>query len=195
MVDLEDLLKPGDVLQTEESEAPQRRVLGKTGSREVATQLREEDLSAVCGRGDPVRLVDAYADVVVADDLCFSGMDTHTDANLRRRRPRMAAQLQLPLDRGRKRVGNPLERYEERVTFRADLDSMVHRGRVPDESPVLLEEIRVRLAEERGEPRRAFDIGKEKRDGARRQRSRHVRPSGPRLPGLQATGRAPSLPA
>ena len=68
------------------------------------------------------------------------------------------------------------KRDEEGVALRVDLDTAVRRERVPQESSMLRERVRVRIRAERvQQSRRSLDVGEEERDGAGREIPAHGR--------------------
>ena len=66
----------------------------------------------------------------------------------------------------RKRVRRAGERDEERVALRVHLDAAVPGERVPQHTPVLAQQLDVALSVLVQQPRRAFDVREQERDGA-----------------------------
>ena len=155
----------------------------------VSGRLGKEHLAAVPRSHHPGGAVDVHADVVVVGDDRLAAVDSHPhpDPDL--------GQGVLRGDRGLNGVGRSLERGEERVATGVDHDAAVLRDRRTHDAVVLREERGVVVSELVQQPRRALDVGEEKRDFSRRERSRLVRrvqsppPRRRRAAGLRRTAR------
>ena len=104
---------------------------------EAARRLGEDDLPAVCGRGDARGAVDVDADVALVGHERLAGVDPHAHAD------RAALERVARLGGGGDRVGGAREGDEEGVALRVDLDAAVRGERLPQRAAVLGEELRV----------------------------------------------------
>jgi hypothetical protein len=80
----------------------------------------------------------------------------------------MRRERALRLGGGEQAVVRAAEHEEERVTLRVDLFAAALADRLAQQSPVLVENVAVRIAKLANEPRRLFDVGEEERDRADR---------------------------
>ena len=119
-----------------------------------------EHLPAVPGRGDPRRAMDVDPDVALVGDDRLARVEPHADAD------RPVVERRLAVGGGGERVRCARERDEERVALRVHLDAAVPRERLAQDAPVLGQQVRVPVAVLVQQPRRAFDVREEERDGA-----------------------------
>ena len=123
--------------------------------------LGENDLAAVARRGDASGEVDVVADVALVGEEGRTGVqaDAHAD--------RAGGEH---LGEGRSGVecaGRCRECEEEGVALRVDLDTTLGGTRLPDDTPMLCQRLRVRLGAELVQQlRRPLDVGEEEGDGS-----------------------------
>jgi len=155
----------------------------------VSGRLREEHLAAVPRSHHPCGAVDVHADVVAVGDDRLAAVDSHPhpDTDL--------GKGVLRGDRGLNGIGRSLEGGEERVATGIDNDATVLGDCRTHDAVVLCEERGVVVSELVQQPRGALDVGEEKGDFSRRERSRLVRrvqsppPRRRRAAGLRRTSR------
>jgi hypothetical protein len=158
VTELVDLLGRRQVLEPVLTEVAH---LGVTG--EVAGCLRDQDLTAVADCCDARRPMHIHPDVALVCQHRLARVNPDPDLD------RTGGEILLHLTRRCHRARRPRERDEERVTLRVHLDPVVARERLPQEPPMLREQLRVAVAMLLKQPRRALDVGEEKRDGPARQ--------------------------
>jgi hypothetical protein len=130
---------------------------------EVASRLREQHLASVRGAHDPGRTVDVHADVALVRHLRLARVQSHPHAH-----PTICERaLRLLCSRGP--IVRALERNEERVALRVDLDAVVAPERLPQQPTMVRQDVDVAVTELLEESRRALDVGEEQRDGSGRQ--------------------------
>jgi hypothetical protein len=117
--------------------------------------------------GDAGSPVDVDPDVSLVGHRRLAGVQSHAHAD------RPVGECLAGRCRRRQRVGCLRERDEERVSLRAHLDAAIAGEFLPQRATVLGQHVRVAVAERLQKPRRAPDVGKQKRDGALWKR--HVR--------------------
>jgi AbrB family looped-hinge helix DNA binding protein len=127
---------------------------------QAARRLGDDDLAAVRRGCDPRGPVDVHSDVAVGRQERLAGVKPHADPDWN------STKRRLRRDGRRDGVGRAGECDEERVSLRVDLDAVVPRDRIANHAPVPGEELGVRRAVLLKQPRRCFDVGEEKRDGA-----------------------------
>ena len=123
-------------------------------------RLGEDDLASVGRRSDPGGAVDVHPDVPLVGLDRLSRVEPHADAD------RSARERLSPVLGRRDCVRRSREGDEERVALGIHLRAVVPREGVPQGAAVLGEEIGVVRPVLLQEPRRALDVGEEKRDGA-----------------------------
>src|SRR5205823_4490765 len=79
--ELEQALRAIEVLQPVFAELAQRGAGGEGAADERGRRGRKDDLAAVRSGGDSSRAVDVDADVVVATQRAFAGVQAHADTN------------------------------------------------------------------------------------------------------------------
>ena len=84
-------------------------------------------------------------------------------------RPLVLGERPLGRDRARDAVLRARERVEERVALGVDLGAALLAEMLPQELPVIADDVAVGVSELLEQPRRAFDVGEEKRDGSSRE--------------------------
>jgi hypothetical protein len=150
---LEQALRRRKVLETVLAE-----VANGLARDEIPRRLRQEDLPAVPGGGDPCRTMDVDPDVALFAHHGLAGVQAHPDFD------RPGAECRLPVGRGGKRIGGARERDEERVALRVHLDAAVSRKSLAQHTAVLAQQACVAVAVLEQQPCRALDVGKEERD-------------------------------
>ncbi len=166
MGDLEEALRPAEVLQAMVAEVAKRGRRGKAAIDALGGRARQQDLAAVTDRHDPGRPVHGGPEVVPTARLGLAGVDPHPDADRARARPRLLEECPLGGDRG----GHGTDRRVEdgHQTVAGGLDDLTVRvgdGR-PEQDLVSREGVlhltRVLLPETRA----ALDVGEQ--EGQRR---------------------------
>jgi hypothetical protein len=107
----------------------------------VACRLRQQNLAAVSRSGDTCSEVDVETHIPLVRQLGGPSVEAHPNAD------RTIRQRSLGLCRRRHRLGRILERDEERVALRIDLDAAVALERVAHYAPVPRERLRVAASE------------------------------------------------
>ena len=113
--------------------------------------------------------MDLDADVAVLAERCDAGVQP--DADPHRRRPVVARDLPLCLDRGLRGGLGFGERGEELVAARVDLAAVRRRDRFTQQAPEVGEHGLPALTELACQPRRALDVGEIEGDRSGRERA------------------------
>ena len=172
--ELEQSLRPEDVLERVLAEVEQLDSVELEVLHDSRRCVREEDLTAMPGGADPRGAVDADADVALLVHEGLGRVDAHTHADL------VGAVLQCPLrvDRGRDRRSGPLEGHEEPVARGVYLVASMTVERLAKHEPMPA----AYIAEPGAQPSRelggSLDVGEQKGHRAVRKAglvSRHVR--------------------
>jgi hypothetical protein len=150
------------------AEIADRHACRKSLSDQRPSRIRQQDLTAVTSGRDPSGTVDVGPDVVVAAQSAVPGVQSHPDADLRPIRPRIGSKTSLCLNRSRDGWRSGAEDREEGIALGADLDATARSEDVTNQLVVRHEDRVESVGELVREPRRAFDVGEQKRDGARR---------------------------
>jgi hypothetical protein len=132
------------------------------GVDQVACRLRQHNLPTVSGGTDPRSSVHVQPDVALVDDVRFAGVEAHANTD-------WAAQRSLSFLGSSEGIVRLRENDEEGVPLRVHFDAGVARERLAQHTAVLGERLDVVVAELVQQPRRALDVGEEKRDGATRK--------------------------
>ena len=185
--ELEELFGAIEVLEPVLAEVPERDVARQLVGDQLARGARDQHLSAVAGRADPRGAMDVQADVVIVSDLGLAGVDADPHADVDTLGPALGRQRPLRAHRGGDRVARPREGDEERIALGVDLAPVVLGERRPQQALVLGEHLGVAAAQPRQQPRRAFDVAEQERDGAgRKLRDTPATPNHGRLSSLAA---------
>jgi hypothetical protein len=138
-----EVLRSGEILE------PVLAEIAEIAVDQLAGRLRQQDLAAVPGGGDPGRPVDVDPDVALVGDRRLAGVqaDPHADRTVLERR------LRLP--RGGDRLPRRGKGDEERVPLRVDLDPAVAAERVAQDPAMLRQRAGIGAAELGEQPRRA----------------------------------------
>ena len=143
--ELADLLGP-EVLEPMLAEAPQLRARRQLIEDERRRGLRQQDLAAVPGAGDPRRPVDVRTDVLaIAVERAVAGVQAHPDVDRHALGPGLGGEPPLGVDRGRHALVDPLEHREDPVALGLLLVAAGRLDRPADEHPVSGEDRRPRL--------------------------------------------------
>lgn len=164
VADLEEAVRPGEVL---EAVLPEIEHVFD-GAEQVTRRPRQNDLPAMCRRRDAGGPVHVQADVALSSDDRLTGVKPDVNAN------RSIARVVADGYGSRSCIRGSRECGEERVALSVHLDTGVFRKRSTNDSAVLGEEIRVRVAMLAQKLRRAYDVREEERDGAARKVVSHV---------------------
>jgi hypothetical protein len=113
--ELVEMLRLVEVLELVLTEVSQGDVGDGVVAEQLASGLRDEHLTAVPGRADARRAVDAEADVTLASHGRLARVDAHPHAKLCVVGPHVLRKPALTRDRGRHGVLGPPEGDEERV--------------------------------------------------------------------------------
>ena len=165
LVELEDPLRLRQLRQRPEAEVAELAV----GREHERSRLGRDDLAAVAGVGDPEGAVDLDADVAVLAERGGAGVQPDADAH--RRRPGVARDPPLCVDRGLRRRSRR-RRRRRRARRRASRPrALRRRDGFAQQPPEVGEHGLPALTELACEPRRALDVGEEEGDGSGRKRA------------------------
>ena len=160
-----------DVLQVLLAEVDHRDALRQVVSDQSPSRLREQDLAAVAGRADTRGPHDVEPEVALLADRRLARVEAHPHLDLGSVRPLVLGERPLCRDRARDAVPRARERVEERVALGVDLGPALLAEVLPQQLPVIADDVTVGVSELLEQSRRAFDVGEEKGDGAARERS------------------------
>jgi len=119
----EDALRLIDVLEVTFAERVDRDAFGKRAADQRARRRGQEHLPAAADSAQPGGPDDVDAEVSLAADRGFTGVQAHAHADHPTVRPVVAGMCALRLDGGRDRVPGPREREEEGIALGVDLDT------------------------------------------------------------------------
>ena len=149
-------------------EAVQAEVAEPFPVEERSRRRREDDLAAVCKRGDACSAVDVDPDVSLGRHGRRARVEAHANPE------RAEVERRLSVDRCGRRARCGGKGDEEGVALRVDLDPAVRGERGAESAPVLRQRLGVRLGPERvQQPRRALDVREEEGDRAARELGAH----------------------
>jgi hypothetical protein len=137
--DLEDALRPAQVLESMLTQVAQRDAARQPATDERGGRVRQQDLAAVTGRHDPRRPVDGGPEVVATARLGLARVDPDADPDRARLRPLRREEPALGGGRGADRLDRRLEDRHEPVA--GGLDDLAARvgNRGADDGVVLSE--------------------------------------------------------
>jgi hypothetical protein len=161
---LEDPLRPVEVLQMVLSEVEQLNPRRKLFLDEFTCRAREEDLTAVAGRADTGRPMDAETDVALPADGRLGSVDADADPYLLSVGPGVARERALRGESSGDRVLRAGEGDEERVTLRVDLVAACFLEGGAEQALMLGQDVSVLVAKRFQQARRAFDVAEEEGD-------------------------------
>ena len=144
LVELEDPLRLRQLRERPEAEVAELAGGGEHERR----RLGGDDLAAVAGVRDPVRAVDLDADVAVLAERRGAGVEPDPDTH--RRRPAVARDPPLRVDRGLSGGLGLCEDGEELVAARVDLVAVRRRYRFAEQAPEVGEDRLPALVRARG---------------------------------------------
>ena len=130
-------------------------------------RLRQQHLAAVADSGDPRALVHVEADVPLLRQARLARMQPHPNAD------RPVGQRPLAVGGRGDGVRGAAEGDEERVTLRVDLDAFVVGKGGAESPPMLVERLRVIVAELVQQPSRPLDVGEQQRHDTSREIAHH----------------------
>ena len=172
-IELVDALRPIEILEPVLAEVAQGGSLELCVLEDGRGCQRDEDLAPVSCSHDPGRAVHAEPVVALGGGARLGRVDPHSYAQLASRRPLVASQRPLGVDRCAGRLIGARKGKEKRVSLVVDLLAGVGAGSPAQDLPVVGERLSVPLAQTLQQPRRPFDI-REESDGSSEQRG-HAR--------------------
>ena len=158
-----------NVLQMLLAEVDDGHALGKLVPEQSPRRLGEEDLAAVPCGADARRADDVEPEIALIADRGLAGVQTHPHAHRLLLGPRVIGEGALSSDRAGDGVPRPRERVEEGVPLCVDLCAALVAEMLPQKQAMVADDIAVGVPELLEEPRRALDIGEEKRHRAARE--------------------------
>ncbi len=161
-LELEDALRDTQVLEAVRAE------VAHVGVHERPRGLRQEHLPSVTDGRDPGSLVDGEADVPLVGEPGLARVEPHPHPD------RAARKRQLRSSSRSHRIRCTAKRDKEGVALGVHLGAVVRGKRLPEQSPVLVERVGVRVPQLVQKLRRPLDVREEKRDDAGRKRGRHA---------------------
>ena len=165
-----------DVLQPMLPEVPEGDPTRKGALHETPRGVGDDDLPAVGRIGDPRGPVHVDADVVVPAADPLPRVEAHPDPQRGARGPVVGGQAPLGGHRGLHALHRASEGREERVSLRADLDPAPLVDGPAKDGGVIVEDLRVQIADLLEQPGGALDVGEQEGDRPGRQLS-HVGPA------------------
>ena len=169
--ELEETLRRAQVLQPVQAE------VAHIGAGKVCRRLRQKNLPAVPGGGDPRRPVHVEPHVSLVGPERLARMQAHPHTHW------AARQRALRVGSRRHCIGRPRKCNEEGVALRVDLDPLVQPPGVSQRTAVLGKHRRIPVAQLPEQPGRSLDVGEEERHGPGRESGLHLAilsPLGPR---------------
>jgi hypothetical protein len=182
--------RAGEVLEPVPAQAAQGQAGRQVLAEEGRDRLRQDDLVAGGGRGDPGRLVHGQSHVAAGDDGGLAAVQTHAHVHAQRVRPRVRGEGSLGVGRGRHRLSSGREGHEEGIALGVHLVAVVGGERVPQQALVRRQHRRVGLRVPAQELGGTLDVGEEEGDRPAGQGrvggpvGRHVGPLVGHVPGL-----------
>ncbi len=140
-LELEEVLRLGQVLEAVRSKAAHAHAVRQSLLDKSARRVGYDDLAAVPCGGDPRGAVDVEPDVVVAAASPLAGMDSHPNPHLGVCRPGLRSQRALRRDGGGYRPRGVREGYEEAVSLGPDLGSVTVCNRPANDPAMLVEQL------------------------------------------------------
>jgi hypothetical protein len=155
---------------------PEIDSVGQCRPSQRAGTFGDQDLPAVAGRADTGRAVHVDADISTRSQCRLACMKAHAHPDRDAVGPRMIRDIALRLHRPRDRAPGLLERDEERVALRVDLDPAHALERRPHEAVVFFEDVLIGpVADPLKQIGGALYVGKEETDRAGGQRTHDSR--------------------
>ena len=180
--ELKDRHRAVDVLQPMLTEITKHQPVARRDQRR--RRSRQEDLTAVARRGDPCHQVDVVTHVPLARHQWRSRVQADAYMN------RTSCEPRRQLAGGCQGTRSGRKRDKTGVTLRAHLHSAVLSARLPNDTPMLAERIRVALRTELAQqPRRTLDVREQERHGPSRQLDSHGTQH--RIPPIRGLNRIP----
>ena len=166
---LEEAFSPCQVAQAMGAQVPQRELVWQAFHDQRFGALGNEDLAPVRGTGDPRRVMDVQADVLVAHQGRLARMKADPDPYRGAVGPGMLGKGALRAGRGLASVHRAREYTEERISFGAELPSLVAPKCISQHLVMDHLQLHVLFAELLHQPRRPLDVGEEEGHGAGRK--------------------------
>ncbi len=145
-----------------------RAEVAHVGVDERPRGLREEHLPSVTDGRDPGSLVDVEADVPLVGEPGLARVQPHPHPD------RATRERQLRVYGCSDSLRCTAKCDKEGVALRVHLGAVVRGKRPPEQSPVLVERVGVRVPQLVQKLRRPLDVREEKRDDSGRKRGRHA---------------------
>ena len=161
-LELEDALRDTEVLEAVRAE------VAHVGVDERPRGLRQEHLPSVTDGRDPGSLVDVEADVPLVGEPGLARVQPHPHPD------RATRERQLRVYGCSDSLRCTAKCDKEGVALRVHLGAVVRGKRPPEQSPVLVERVGVRVPQLVQKLRRPLDVREEKRDDSGRKRGRHA---------------------
>src|SRR5262245_50060065 len=120
-LELEDPLRPIDVLEPKLAQIAQADVRREVVLDKLAGRVREQHLSAMPGPADAGRTVDAETDVTALGGDGLARVDSHSHTELHSLGPPVPGERALRCDRRGDRIARAAEGDEERIALGVDL--------------------------------------------------------------------------
>src|SRR5713101_5387371 len=162
-------LRPRQVFQPVQTEVAQTKTLRQACLDQGPSRVRNDDLAAVRGRRDPRGVMNIDADVLIADEWRFAGVEANPDADRFIPRPRLGGEFTLRLGGCAARVQGALEHAEKRIAFGAQFPAVAACERRTQNLVMNHLRLHVALAELLHQLSRSLDIGEKERYGAGRK--------------------------
>jgi hypothetical protein len=153
-----------EVLELMLVQVTERDIRQRIVAEQLPGRLGHERLSAMAGRTDARRAMDADADIALTQGGGLSRVDAHANAELSPGGPILLREATLSVYSSGDGVFRAPERYEERVALRVDLVAAVLCEARSEDTPVSRQRRNVLLSPVLQQPRGTFDVGKQKGD-------------------------------
>jgi hypothetical protein len=165
LAELKDPLRAVEVLQAMLPEVQELDTGRKLFLHEFTCRAREEDLTAVAGRADTGRPMNAETDVALPTDGRLGSVDAHADPYLLSVGPGVARERALRGEGSGDCVLCAGEGDEERVTLRVDLVAARFLEGGAEQALMIGQDVSVLVAKRFQQARRALDVREEEGDG------------------------------
>ena len=111
------MLRPVEMPEPMGAEVKQALAFRKVLLDQVARRAREQDLTAMAGRGDTRSPMHVHADIAAVAQLGLAGVQAHPHTYFHARGPVLSGKRPLPLDSGAQGIVRPREGQEERIAL------------------------------------------------------------------------------
>jgi hypothetical protein len=150
------------------TEISEGRSLGEIVLDQRASNAREEYLAPVTRRAHAGGRVDAQPDVAVSPDDWLTGVEPHSHSHVDVVGPGVGRKGLLRSDGARDGILSAGKGNEQGVALVVDLAAVELGEHLPEQTMVLLEDVRIAGAKSLEQASRSLDVGEEKCDCARR---------------------------